>query len=216
LLLSACGSSSSGLTLSGTSAKGAPLEGTVIVTCKSGSGSVSTNGNGFYTISLNPGEGPCLVKLTPKDGSAPLYSISSGTSTQQVANVTAMTNLLVNYLENVPGVTATTPEAWFALSTTQYLLGTPTVLNNRIVNDFIPAMKTLVPSLALTSTGFLDTSFTASTTPTAPDDIDLEKLLTAAVVSSTGQASTTTVATLKADAGNDPVVVVPTGGVPTN
>ncbi|MGH8433781.1 MAG: hypothetical protein ACRERX_04720 [Pseudomonas sp.] len=85
---------------------------------------------------------------------------------------------------------ATTPEAWFALPATRTLLANTASLNTRITNDFIPAVKALVPTLSLTNMDFLYTGFTASPTSSATD-ADLEKLKTAGVVTSAGMAKFT-------------------------
>lgn len=133
------GGSGSVLTLSSTAATGAPITGqAVTATCKSGTATVTTNSNGSYTADIVGGEGPCLLKITLAGGGA-LYSITSGSGASQTANMTPMTNLLVSYRSNVPGITAASPETWFAQPAARTLLASTTNLKTRITNDFIPA-----------------------------------------------------------------------------
>jgi hypothetical protein len=75
---------------------------------------------------------------------------------------------------------------------------------------FIPALKTLLPSLSVTNTDFVFTAFTASPTASATD-ADLEKLKTANIVTSTGEPSTAAISSLATAASNDTPVVTPTG-----
>ncbi len=209
-LLVACGGGgASVLSVSGTAATGVPLVGTVSVSCKSGAGSATSNADGSFTVLVVNGQGPCLLALTPVGGT-PLYSVTSGNAASQVANITPMTNLLVSYLSNVPGMEAVDPAAWFALPATQSLLVDTTALNSRIVADFIPAIKTLVPTLSLADAGFLSTTFVADPT-TSDTDADLELLLTANVVTDTGEPVPATITDLDSAAADDTVVIVPTG-----
>lgn len=211
-LMAACGGGGGGgggvtpttnLSLSGTAALGAPAVGPVTATCRTGTGTAVSNADGSFTVNVVNGVGPCLLALTPPGGS-PIYSFSTGAGSS-VANITPMTNLLVTYLLSVPGVSAADPAAWFALPATKALLADPVALNKRVVEDFIPAVKILVPGLSLTGTNFLSTAFTASPTGSATD-ADLEKLKVAGVVSATGAPAPAATATLKVQASNDAVV----------
>ncbi|UUZ68391.1 hypothetical protein LP416_30320 [Polaromonas sp. P2-4] len=121
-----------------------------------------------------------------------------------------MTNLLVNYLRNVPGMTAADPAAWFALPAVKALLTDTAALTARIVTDFIPALKTLLPTLSVANAGFLFTSFVANP-GNSPTDADLEKLKTAGLVLATGLASPAAANGLAIAASNDTPVVAPTG-----
>lgn len=215
-LLTACGGGSgatsgggSDLTLRGTAATGLPVIGTVTASCKTGTGTAVSNPDGSFTVVINNGVGPCLLAITPPGG-ATLYSVTSGSGATQTANITPMTNLLVDYLRNVPGMRAADPVAWFALPAVKALLADTAALTGRIVADFIPAMKTLLPSLSLADSGFLFTAFVASPTSSATD-ADLEKLKTAGIVTSTGAPSSAAASSLTAAASNDTPVVTPTG-----
>ena len=212
-LLVACGGGGGGsgstLTLKGTAATGAPLAGSVSATCKTGTGTATSNLDGSFTVVVSGGVGPCLLAITPAGG-ATLYSITSGSGATQTANITPMTNLLVNYLRNVPGMTAADPAAWFALPAAKALLADTAALTVRIVTDFVPALKTLLPSLSVADAGFLFTAFTASPTG-SPIDADLEKLKTAGIVTSTGAPSAATTSSLTTAASNDTAVLSPTG-----
>ena len=211
-LLAACGSGGDGgsaLTLKGTAATGQPVVGAVTANCKTGTGTATSNLDGSFTVVVNGGVGPCLLAITPTGG-ATLYSVTSGSGATQTANITPMTNLLVNYLRSVPGMTAADPATWFALRSVRALLADTAALTTRIVTDFVPAMKTLLPSLSLPDAGFLFTAFTANPASSSID-ADLEKLKTAGIVTSTGAPSAATTSSLTTAASNDTAVVVPTG-----
>ena len=215
-LLTACGDGGSALgggsalTLQGTAAKGAPLVGTVTASCKTGTGTAVSNLDGSFSVVVSNGVGPCLLAITPTGG-ATLYSVTSGSGATQTANITPMTNLLVSYLRNVPGMSgAADPVAWFALPAVKALLADTAALTARIVNDFVPALKALLPSLSVANADFLFTAFTASPTSSATD-ADLEKLKTAGIVTATGAPSAVATSSLAVAASNDSPVVVPTG-----
>ena len=214
-LLTACGGGGGGggggsaLTLQGTAAKGAPLVGTVTASCKTGTGTAVSNLDGSFSVVVSNGVGPCLLAITPTGG-ATLYSVTSGSGATQTANITPMTNLLVGYLRNVPGMKAADPEAWFALPAVKALLADTAALTARIVNDFVPALKALLPSLSVANADFLFTAFTASPTSSATD-ADLEKLKTAGIVTATGAHSEAATRLLAVAASDDSLVVVPTG-----
>ena len=210
-LLAACGGGGDGdaaLTLKGTAAVGAPLVGAITATCKTGTGSATSNSDGTYTVAIVGGVGPCLLKIQPATG-ATLYSITSGSGATQTANITPMTNMLVTYLLNVPGMKAATPEAWFAQPVVKTLLTDTTGLSTRITRDFLPALKALLPTLSVNSTDFLFTAFVAN--PASATDADLEKLKTAGVVTSTGEPSAAAASALVTSAANDTPVVGATG-----
>lgn len=211
LLLSACGgggdSGGSGLALNGTAAVGKPVVGTVAATCKSGTGTAVSNLNGSYTVNISGGAGPCLLKITPADGTDVMYSISSGSGASQTANITPVTSYLVTYLRGVPGMAAASPEAWFALPNTANLLANTAALNERIVRDFIPALNKLVPGLNL-STSFLSTAFVANPS-SSTEDAQLEKLK-AAFIANPGLVDAI-VKQLVQDAKDDTAVVGATG-----
>lgn len=212
-LLAACGGGGGDgdatLTLKGTAAVGAPLVGAVTATCKTGTGSATSNSDGTYTVAIVGGVGPCLLKIQPATG-ATLYSITSGSGATQTANITPMTNMLVTYLLNVPGMKAATPEAWFAQPVVKTLLTDTTGLSTRITRDFLPALKTLLPTLSVANTDFLFMAFVANPAASAAD-ADLEKLKTAGVVTSTGAPSAAAASALATSAANDTPVVGATG-----
>ena len=211
-LLAACGGGGgdgdAALTLKGTAAVGAPLVGAITATCKTGTGSATSNSDGTYTVAIVGGVGPCLLAIKPATG-ATLYSITSGSGATQTANITPMTSMLVTYLLNVPGMKAATPEAWFAQPVVKTLLTDTTGLSTRITRDFLPTLKALLPTLSVNSTDFLFTAFVAN--PASATDADLEKLKTAGVVTSTGAPSAATASALATSAANDTPVVGATG-----
>lgn len=180
LLLAACGGGSDGpglssLTLNGTAATGAPVVGgAVAASCKNGKGTATSNGDGSYTVVINNGAGPCLLSITASaPGSIPMFSITSGSGATQTANITPMTNMLVEFLRSVPGMNAASPEAWFALPSVGALLADTAALNKRIVADFIPALTTL--GLSTSDASFLSKAFVADPL-SSTTDADLEKL----------------------------------------
>ena len=190
LLLTACGGGSDGggsaLTVQGTAAIGKPIAGPVSVICNEGSGSSTSNPDGSFAVVINNGVGPCLLTMTA--GGATLHSVTSGAASTQTANLTPMTTLLVEYLRNVPSMSAPSPNAWFALRQTKALLGNTDALQTRITADFIPAIKALMPpgtTLSLVDASFLQTRFDANPLISAID-ADLEKLLTSGFVTRLG------------------------------
>lgn len=190
LLLTACGggsgNSGSALTVQGTAAIGKPLAGPVSVICNQGSGNSTSNLDGSFSVVINNGVGPCLLTMTA--GGTTLHSVTSGVASTQTANLTPMTTLLVDYLRNVPGMSAPSPNAWFDLRQTKALLGNTDALQNRITTDFIPAIKALMPpgtTLSLVNASFLQTRFDAN--PLVSEiDADLEKLLKSGFVTQLG------------------------------
>ena len=107
-LLAACGGSDhTALHLGGVAATGLAIEGgTVTVQCKSGTGSADqpTDAAGRYTVRVVDGTGPCLV--TVSKGSLTLRSIANPDANgQAVANVTPITNAIVNAIAAAKGTT---------------------------------------------------------------------------------------------------------------
>ena len=105
-LLAACGGSDhTALHLGGVAATGLAIEGgTVSVQCKSGTGSATTDAAGRYTVRVVDGTGPCLV--TVSKGSLTLRSIANPDANgQAVANVTPITNAIVNAIAAAKGTT---------------------------------------------------------------------------------------------------------------
>lgn len=80
--------------LAGTAAVGAPIVGgSVSVQCASGSGSATTAANGSYSVTVNPGTAPCLVRVT--DGVTTLYSmVGTGSASPATINLTPLTTLM--------------------------------------------------------------------------------------------------------------------------
>lgn len=104
LTIAACGggggssaSTSSSLSISGTAATGAAIAGgTVSVKCTSGSGTATTNTDGSYTVSINGGTAPCLLKVTATDAKGVTTDLYSGVEPgQTTANVTPLTQLVI-------------------------------------------------------------------------------------------------------------------------
>lgn len=209
--LAACGDNARLLRVAGTAAVGAPVAGTVTASCASGQGTARSSANGTYTVDVTDGVGPCLLKITPDNAAlAPMYSMAVGTGSSFTANISPLTNMLVTYLRAVPGVSAVSPEAWFELPATRALLSQPQEVERRVANDFIPAVKQLLPSFPLTNKGFLNAPFTA----TAGDPVDdaLEALRLSSVVTPAGAPSPNTATTLTTAASSAPPVTSTGGG----
>lgn len=222
IVLTACGGDSSNvdqITVKGTAAKGAMLVNRPVhVQCNGGAGETTTNESGYYEITLIGAKGPCLIWSTISDASKPIYSITAGTERVQSGNITPMTNLLVTYLQGVPGMSgAKSIYEWFNLPTTQYLLASRNNFEARVVNDFIPSIVALAPSLEVKDVSFLTTVFTISSST----DRDLETLAKASymtpdgtlvpIVTSDGTPTATVIAQFRNSARNDAPVIVPSG-----
>lgn len=92
--LAACGGSDSEtLTLSGTAATGAALaEAKISAHCAAGSGSTTAGTDGSFTLRVNDGKAPCVLRATSADGQL-LHSITLGIDTH--ANITPVTEMVV-------------------------------------------------------------------------------------------------------------------------
>ncbi|OYU12418.1 MAG: hypothetical protein CFE38_08100 [Comamonadaceae bacterium PBBC1] len=105
LTLVACGGDSATvpLTVRGVVATGLAIEGgSVVVDCVSGTGTAPTLANGSYSVTIQNGQGPCLVTVTK--GAVVLRSMSlQTTSGTAVANVTPFSNAIVNALVTAKG-----------------------------------------------------------------------------------------------------------------
>lgn len=99
------GSSSSAITLSGTTATGAALAGALVsVTCASGTGTVRSDGNGAFSAAIANGAGPCLLSTTGTNANGTTVTFLSLATGGGVANITPLTQLLVDYLGGQAGV----------------------------------------------------------------------------------------------------------------
>ena len=105
LTLVACGGDSSTVPLSlrGVAATGLAIDGgSVVVQCVSGTGTATTLANGSYTVTIENGQGPCLITVTK--GNIVLRSMSpQTTSGTAVANVTPFSNAIVDALVTAKG-----------------------------------------------------------------------------------------------------------------
>jgi len=221
LLLTACGGGGgiggggSALTVRGTAAIGDPVVGLVSVTCKEESGSSTSNPDGSFTVVINNGVGPCLLNMTIPGTTTTLYSVTSGSTATQTANLTPMTTLLVEYLRNLPNMPSTqNPQAWFASPVTRLLLSDTQALTTRIQNGFIPALNALLPPnsapFALNA-NFLQTTFTANPNISSID-AELVKLIVSKFVTNLGALIRSFVDELiKAALKDIPVTIPPTG-----
>jgi hypothetical protein len=89
------------LEIAGTAATGKALDAaTVTVTCKSGTGTAVTAGDGSYRVLITSGVPPCLVTVTK--GTVTLRSVAPAAGT---VNVTPLTDMQVTYLATQAGTT---------------------------------------------------------------------------------------------------------------
>lgn len=106
LLLAACGGGGSDaapqppenntLTLQGTAATGAAIAGApVAATCAAGSGGATTATDGTFTVSIEDGSLPCVLRVTPASGT-PLHSLAEGSGDGSVTvNLTPLSELML-------------------------------------------------------------------------------------------------------------------------
>ena len=101
-LVAACGGgggAQSGVQLSGVAATGlAMANAPVDVKCASGTGTATTNASGAYTVTVENGAMPCIVKVTSTaaDGTTvTLHSLAQGSGSTATANVTPLTEMIL-------------------------------------------------------------------------------------------------------------------------
>jgi hypothetical protein len=172
VVLAACGSPDA-LTITGTAAKGNALSGAAVTaTCATGTGTATVAADGSYRVDVIDGTGPCLLKVV--SGPSTYYSVTTGTGSSVVANVTPLTNLFVDYLRNLPGVSAASPETFFALPAARNLLANTTEVQSRAVDGFLPYVRTtagLTPAQLPASLAFLSTSFVTDPATSVQDAV---------------------------------------------
>lgn len=99
--LAACGGGGSSpppapLKLTGTAAKGAALAGALVqVSCATGSGSATTAADGSYTVSIDGGALPCVLRAPLGDGSFVHSAIGGSGSGDFTVNISPLTELVV-------------------------------------------------------------------------------------------------------------------------
>lgn len=107
--LASCGGGSDGssstLSISGTTATGAALAGALVnVTCASGTGTIRSDGNGAFNAAVANGAGPCLLSTTGTNANGTTVTYLSLATGGGVANITPLTQLLVDYLGGQAGL----------------------------------------------------------------------------------------------------------------
>lgn len=96
LALAACDSDSNpGTTITGTAATGAPVAGAIVnLNCKNNSAySATTNGSGRWSVTVPSANLPCALQIST--GVIELYSLTSGSGSSLVANLTPLTTLAI-------------------------------------------------------------------------------------------------------------------------
>lgn len=200
------------LTISGTAATGAAIaSGAVSVTCKTGTGTATTGSDGSYTVKTsNPSEGPCVISVTTTTGVV-LRSFASGDGAK--ANVTPLTEMLVDYIVTQTGLAANASPAALASSTAfANVVNTPTVLSASVA-QVVKVIKTVAGSDVTVPTDFLTATLVPKSGSTAGNSQDqiLDLLKTKNVITSTGAVSSTVDTAITTDA-NAHKVTGATGG----
>jgi hypothetical protein len=214
-LVSACGSdddapAAPSLQIKGTAAVGAAIaNGPVSVTCKSGTGSATTNGNGEYTVDVTNGTAPCVLTVTTAGG-ATLRSISNGGAT----NITPLTELLVSYIATQSGAGANASPATLATNANVNTVMTNTTVFNATVNRVINVVKAQAGTDLVIPTDFLTASLVAKSASNpngnALDQV-LDTMRTRNVITSTGAPAATVVTATQTDAARNTITGA-TGG----
>jgi hypothetical protein len=177
-LLTACGSSgggdppppppATGITLVGVVAKGAALANvTVSVTCATGTATATTNASGSYSVSINGGALPCVLKATSTDSVAPLHSVApASTSSSVTANITPLTELVVAQLtgkDPAAYVAAVTPGALATTATASAVAAAQTALASKLTAGGLDTSK---------AGDFISGTLVAATGSNTPNDYD--------------------------------------------
>lgn len=153
--------------LSGTAAVGAALAGAdVQIKCAEGSGTTTTTSTGGYTVSIDGGKLPCIIKVTgtaPSGAAVTLHSVAEPAAadasgdTTVVANVTPVTEMIVAQLmEDMPENSFANFDP--ALVTAEALSSATTVIVDALKTAGIdltsigdPLKATLVPATGTTA-----------------------------------------------------------------
>lgn len=184
------------LTIVGTAATGlAVANGPVAAACRVGSGTATTAADGTYTVTAADANadavGPCVLQVTTAGGAA-LRSFATGDG--QRANITPLTELLVNYVATQAGAAGNANAAALVTNTAvQTVLSTPTLLNASVTN-LIQVITTAAGGGVTIPANFLNAPMTAATSanPNAGDALDkvLDTLKAKAVITPSGAPST--------------------------
>lgn len=178
-MLTACGGDSDPvLSLSGVAATGLAIEGgAVAVQCKSGTGSATTNSAGNYTVTVVNGTGPCLVTVT--SATTPpvvLRSIAQPDANgQAVANVTPISNAIVNAIATAKGVADVTTLVSGSQAPSNNDISSAASSVITVIKDALIAAGQNALANSLSAANLLsDPSFTAATTtnPNAGSALD--------------------------------------------
>jgi len=207
--IAACGgggsSSGSDFSIAGTVAIGRALSGaTVTATCVSGSGSVTANEDGSYSVSIVQGAGPCVLVAT-KDATV-LHSIAPMPG---VYNITSLTDLLVDYLATRAG---TTTDSLLTNTNGNAILQDPLALTQgqTAVANYVQTTH----GVTLSTANFLGASIRALLFPggeQSETDKDLENLKAANVVGEDGTPTTSVIDAIKTEARKEAPYVAATG-----
>ncbi|MFM0305410.1 carboxypeptidase regulatory-like domain-containing protein [Paraburkholderia sediminicola] len=183
-------------TVSGTAAVGAALaNASITLTCKNGSGSATATSNGAYSATF-AFDGPCAITAT--GGAITIHSFAAGAGT---FNVTPLTELLLEYIAGQLGTTV----SGLLSGITSNASYQSAVSNSTVIANAEAAVATLIKNtygITLSSSSFLTVSFT----PGAPGaDADLDNLLTAGAITSTGQPAASLAAAAQAAGAAAPI-----------
>lgn len=97
------------LSVSGIAATGAPIgNGVVHVRCATGTSTGTTQANGSYSVEVQGGQLPCVIRVT-KNGVSLHSVVEVGATVPAAANVTPMTELLVAQIAGRPAASVFSP-----------------------------------------------------------------------------------------------------------
>ncbi|HJW57951.1 MAG TPA: carboxypeptidase regulatory-like domain-containing protein [Burkholderiaceae bacterium] len=203
--LVACGGggSDSSISVTGTAATGAALSGAnVTATCASGTGSATSGTDGTYNVSITNGKAPCVLVATK--GATVLRSIAPAAG---VANITPLTDMLVEYVATRAG---TTPDNLLSNNNGKAIIGDTTALN-QAQTGLVTLIKTNF-NITISTTNFLTATITTPQGGTqSAGDKDLDVLKAAAVITSEGKPQTTVITAVKTEAQKTTPYVATTG-----
>ncbi len=186
------------LTIKGTAATGKAISGGLVaVTCKTGTGTATTNADGTYTVlTTDPSVGPCVVAVT--FAGATLRSVAAGNGS--VANVTPLTEMLVVYVAKQSGLPdGAAPSALVGSATFDTIVNSPTTLNASAAQ-----VVAVIKSLGVTvPADFLSASLVATSGSTQGNGQDqaLDALAKASLLAPNGTPGLAVAQAVVADAG---------------
>lgn len=194
---------------------GAMINRPIAVVCKTGSGATTSDENGKFSVFIDDAVGPCVLSTTVAGtGGATLRSIAKGDGS--VANITPLTELLVQYVSIQTGAQVGATAAGVPLATIATNPKVASVLNNSVtLNNSAARLVAAIKTGAGTSgasltipTDFLGANLVAKSATVATgneQDLVLDRMRSLNLVSALGAPSTGIVDAVTTDATANPV-----------